>query len=201
MDPFGCDLQIYGSNVTNGGVCKRKEKISVFLGGRNVYAFYEDRPERIIHGFWEKLLEGLWRYELAVCFDEPCCIDNALVEMCKSESLKNRNFFKDISEKGSAVAMRYGELEAVSEKTFQYKLETKVDGHELAVVLSLANGSPEALTVYYEREKKFIFHYNRMDISNLFRDKGYYLAGEWEEAINKLYEAARTIECEASCSQ
>ena len=116
MDSFGCDFQVYYYNTFSRGVGEMRESVSVFLGGREVYCYYEHEPswEKFVDGKWKELVSGLYSYHLHARLEENYCINGTLLELCKSESRRNRKKLSKYCGLCVIVSKKHGRLEVNS---------------------------------------------------------------------------------------
>lgn len=195
IDPFGCDFQIFYSDMLYLGIGERRKSMNVYLGGRMVYSFHEDHPnwECLVNGHWIRLVEELSRYELDLHVGEAYIINSTVLELCRRESAKNREILNRYREKCSLLAKSRGVFKKISDRTSYYKFSRVVDGHWVEIYLS--EKSPKAgvscddeIELAFDKKNVFTFHFNSSNVGGLFDDKGDYTPGEWEKILERLAE-------------
>ena len=195
IDSFGCDLQIYRSNVRFPGLSKMQESIKVYFGGRRVYAFYETHPdwESVTNGYWEKLVADLWNYERAIYWEDSYSVNGTLLELCRRESARNREILNGYRENCILLVRRSGVLKIYNSGTSVHSLKKAVDGHTIEILLVEKPHKEEKdrwnkIELYFDRKIKFSFYWNCSTIGSEFDEKGEYIPGEWERILEKIIE-------------
>lgn len=195
IDSFGCDLQIFYSNILYLGIGERRKSMNVYLGGRKVYAFHEDYPnsEYLVDGHWVRLVEELGRYEFDLHMEESYVINGTILELCRRESAKNREILNKYREKCYLLAKGQGVSKNISDMTSCYKFDRIVDGYRVEIYLS--ERSPRVGVSYndeieldFDKKNVFIFNFNSSNVGGLLDDKGKYIPGEWEKILERLAE-------------
>lgn len=195
VDPFECDLCVYYNNALARGLGKMQEFMRVYLGGREVYAFDEERPdwECIVDGRWEKLIYEFWRYDLAINLEESYIINGVLLELCKMESRRNREILNRYREICALLAREGGKLRVYDSGKHEFTLERMIDGHIIEICLKERPPREKRdrwddIELYFDKKIKFRFHWNCNIVGSLFDEKGKYIPGEWEKILERLAE-------------
>ncbi|MBQ3432906.1 hypothetical protein IJG22_01245 [Candidatus Saccharibacteria bacterium] len=192
VDSFGCDLQIYRSDILYRGIGEMRESMYVYFGGREVYYFNEDNPdwEFIVKGYWEKLVVELWRYEIAVYLEETYNVNGTLLELSRRESAMNREKFNKYCGLCVSFVKRNG-IKTESEASRYYKFIDQIDGYKIEVYLREMTPREkkdycDCIELYFDKKIVFRFNYNCSNIGGIFDEKGKYTPGEWERIIEEL---------------
>ena len=195
VDPFGCDLQIYYYNRFYRGIGEMKESMCIYLGGREVFYYDEYHPdwENYVDGHWKDMVQELSYYNFCITMEETYNVNNTIVELCKMESKRNRDFLCKYRDMCSSLAKRDGGPAITDEGDFSYKMEKSVNGVLLEIYLKeraprRRRDFEDKVDVYYGKQNVFIFHWNCSSVGGIFDDKGKYVRGEWEQVVEDLLE-------------
>ena len=191
IDPFGCDLQIFYSDVLHLGIGERRKSVDVYLGGGEVYSFSEDHTdlECFVNGHWMRLVEELSHYELDLHVGEVYAINNTTLELCRRESAKNREILNRYREKCLLLTKNHGAFKKNSDKISYYNFDRTINGHRIEIEFckrSLSCG--DEIELFFDKKNVFTFHFNSSDTGGIFDDKGKYIPGEWEEILKQIIE-------------
>ena len=193
MDSFGCDLQIFYADILFLGVGERRKSVIVFLGGREVYSFHEDYPdsELFVKGHWTRLVGELSRYEYDLRVGRGYVINGTLLELCRREAIRNREFFNKYRDMCSFLAKKQGICKKVLDAVLRYEIEKTIDEHRVEIYFTetlhrARMDSEDEIELLFDGKRVFVFHSNSSDVGGLFDEKGEYIPGEWEKILERL---------------
>lgn len=186
-DPLGCDFEIHYYNVMAHGAGEMRQSISVFIGGREVYSWSETTAKYgkiFVSGNWVELVKELDRYELHLRSEEPYAFNHSLLELCKREAKKNREFFEKYTKLCVEIAKKDGERKEY-EHSVVFVVEQEAEGEKIKIEYRKSAYSGNEIYLNVGGEKVLIYCWGREDDPHgLLNEKGKITANgeKWKSA-------------------